>query len=83
MVVHTRYPSEDCPLPNCAEKIFCRKYPLFIDLTLSYEEHAVIVLILHFLMILIHNITVIGTPSNPILKRWIDTQKKILLRFVP
>ena len=34
-------------------------------------------------MILIHNITIIGTPSNPILKRWIDTQKNFLLCFAP
>ena len=69
------YPSEACPLPNGALKKFCRKYPLFIDLTLSYEEHAVIVLILHFLMILIHNITIIGTPSNPTFCFWMNLQK--------
>ena len=56
---------------------FCfRSKSLFIDLILSYEEHAVTVLIWHFLMIITHNITIIGTPSNPTFCFRTNIQKK-------
>lgn len=58
-------PTHHLPPNKLVAKIWFRSKSLFIDLILSYEEHAVIVLIWHFLMIITHNITIIGSPSNP------------------
>ena len=60
-VRYSEYPSPARPLPplsNRLKKKNCENYPgtlyffIHVDLTLSYEEHAVIVLIWHFLMII-------------------------------